>query len=162
MPGLTMVEAGRATLAAAVISHNLCLAVGAGSSQWASPPPDPASSDTQPVSPTAMVRASVKNYVTPDNSGAIVMPDGTRWSVSPNPTKYLYVSWVLAFGEGPTDRYRELGVYLDPTFDGTVTAGQNYIPWANVINAGNLLALERFSLIDRTGLRITFSKIMTF
>lgn len=163
MTGLVMVDSGRTTLAKRIYSSTICLAVGSGLSAWASPPADPAVTDSALAAPVAMVRSSAKSFVVPDSaSGTILMPDSSKWSISANPSKYLYVSFVLGFSDGAADVYKELGLYLDPTFTAGVPAGQNYVPWANVTAPGDLLALEHFLPIERTGVRATFSKILTF
>jgi hypothetical protein len=159
-----MISVGRATLTWAVQHHNICLALGSGLSSWPSPPIDMPVTDTALVTPVCMVRPTKKNFVTLADgaTGAIQMANGTTWNISSTKTQYLHCEYTLQFNEGVADQYRELGIYLDPTFSGAVTAGQNYIPWSAVTNPGELLALERFNMMDGAGVRETFGRIMAF
>lgn len=162
MPGLSLIDAGRVTLTAAILQRNVCLALGSGSASWSTPPPDPAVGDTGLVAPIAMIRPSTKSFVSLSPTGTIEMSDGTKWNLSNAKTRFLFVQYVLQYSDGPTDQYRELAIYLDPTFAAGVPVGQNYIPWAQVTSPGDLLALERFNMIDGSGSKEFFGRIMTF
>jgi hypothetical protein len=161
---LTIVDAGRATLAKAIKDKNVMLAVGSGQAAWTqlSNTPSLSGTETALVAPVAGVRPAVKDFVVPNAAGTIEAPDGSKWSISATPTKYLYLSFVLGFQDGPSEVLKELGLYLDPTYAAAVGAGQTYIPWASVTNAGNLLALERIAPLERAGVRQTIVKLITF
>lgn len=161
MSRLTLPDAGRITIASAIKLRTFALAVGSGDVAWGSTPPDVASNASALTAPIAMVRSSIVEFVTPNVAGTIEASDGSKWSVSVSPTKYLYLAFVLGFADGPSETLREIAVYLDPTIAGGIPGGQNYIPWASVTAPGSLFGLARFAPLARAGVRQTFGEIIT-
>lgn len=162
MPRLTLPDTGRITIASAMRARTFMLAVGSGSSVWGDTPPDVAQSATALVAPVAMVRHSLIDFVTEAANGIIQASDGTRWSISATPSKYLYMAFVLGYADGPTEVLREFAIYSDPVLANTVPAGQTYIPWASVVSPGALFGMARFPPLERQGVHQTFGEIITF
>ncbi len=160
---LVQTDIGRVVVATAVRAQAMYLGVGSGLAAWDAAPTAPAAADVGLVTPIAIVRPSQYAYVTQDNAaGTIAMPDGSKWAMSATPTRFLFLSAMLGFTDGPTETLREAGLFLGSTFAADVTAGQTYIPWAKVTNAGSMLAVQRFAPIQRAGTQETFNRIISF
>lgn len=159
---LVMPYAGRAALAAAVKSLPVTAAVGRGDGVWTDAPPDIPPTAAGLVDPFAMVRPRQVNFVATDPAGAIEAPDGTLWAVSETPTKYLYMEFVLGFADAPEHHLREYAIYLSSRFAPETPPGATFVPWEQVADPGQLLALKRFAPIERQGVRVTFGDILTF
>lgn len=158
---LTLVDVGRATIAKAIEATNIVLAIGSGDGAWGSSPPDVPLSATGLVAPLGIVRPTIKGYVVSDSGGSIVLDDGSKWSISVTPTANIYVQYVLGFSEASGSTLAEWALYLDPTFDGTVLVGQNYIPWAHVTSPGSLLGIERIPAEVHLGVQDTIERVIS-
>lgn len=145
MASLTI--SGRAALAKAVLDKqaSLFLAWGSGSAGW---DVTPVAADANTTSLTAEIgraRCSVASFVVPDAGGAVVTPSG-RYTVSATPTVYLYLKFDFN-NEFPSGlSIREVGLFSDVTLDPAILPGQYYILPGDVVEAGYLLATERFTV----------------
>jgi hypothetical protein len=160
MNRLTMPDVGRVTLAAAIKSHAIVMAIGTGQLAWDPTPPDIDPTVTALTTPLAVVRPTVVDYVVPAANGAIQAADGSKWALSGTPTRYLYATFTLGFDDGAGATLRELALYLDPVIAAGVPVGQTYIPMASVTALGSLFALKRFAGQPRAGAVEVFGEII--
>lgn len=89
-------------------------------------------------------------YVEPDPAGAIrFLEYGTRWTISPTLTRYLYVEADYAADEEPEESIREVGLYLnvDPA---TGHESDTYLIAANIDDLGQLVAVDRIFIASRS------------
>lgn len=159
---MTLPDAGRVTLAAAMQALDWTLAVGRGDPEWGEAPEIIVGTETALEDPYAMVRPSQCVFVAPDVNGAIELADSSKWSVSAEPTRYVYCAFVLGFADGPGETVRELAIYIGATFVEGTPPGATYLPWASVATPGDLLCLKRVAPIERAGVRHTFGEVLTF
>jgi hypothetical protein len=109
------------------------------------------------------VRARQTSFVRPKEDGEIVTQGGLKWTHSVEPTRYLFIKFVLEFADVQPAIVREIAIYLDASPHDGVPPGQNYIPAQEMKEQGLLYGLDRFSAIVRDGSnRQVFTTIMTF
>ncbi|MGX9427981.1 hypothetical protein [Bradyrhizobium sp. LeoA1S1] len=94
--------------------------------------------------------ASSVEFVLPDPNGNINTPGGDRWTVSPTPTRYLYVQVLFDYLEAQADTIREVGIFIDTVRKEGVPEGQLYLTPEEVAEPGYLLLLDRFAGIARS------------
>lgn len=148
----TITRSGRAAFAKALASLPLHLAWGTGDAAW----------DTDPSTMPSMVNAtSLTNevgrrlatqvaFVEPSDDGEIVIPSlsgsGTvqesRYSISADPTPYLYIRVSYDFQDAMNVIIRELAVFSDTKVDDALPAGQRYFIPANITDQGIMVAAQ--------------------
>jgi len=122
---------------------------GEGQSAW-----DVTSSEAPPGT-TALetllgIHQATWGYVTPDVAGAInFLEYGTRWTLAPGMTRYLYCEAEYLATEEPGETIREMGLYSDTISDAGLEADP-YWPVANIDTLGTLVALDRIFLSSRS------------
>lgn len=147
----TLQDAGRIALAIALKAMPMHLAWGNGLPDWDTTP------EAEPTDATALVaevgrrKVTSVEYVTPDAAGAIVMPGGERFTVSAQPTAWLYVRTVFDFEDATGQTIREVGLFVGGTTDGALPPGQHYFTPAQVLTPGRLYLLDRGERIERNG-----------
>lgn len=148
----TLTQTGRAAIAQAISNETLYLAWGSGLEAWDA---------TGAVLPSLVTATSLVNevgrrlcssvgFVTPDNSGSIVIPVSSgseevqeaRYSVSATPTPYLYVLTNFDFSDASNATIREMGVFMGGSVNPSLPAGQRYFTPGQVVNKGLLLACQ--------------------
>ncbi len=139
------------------------LAIGEGEEHWGETPPS-VPLDVEGLSGLqGFVRARQTAFVIPAAGGEIVTNGGMKWTSSVEPTRYLFVKFVLEFADAQPSILREIAVYLDAEPKDDVPPGQNYIPAGDMTSFGHLYGIDRFSAIVRDGSkRQVFTTIMTF
>lgn len=90
------------------------------------------------------------DFVVPDANGNVTTPDGSRWTISATPTRYLYVAVLFDFLEASTETIREVGIFVDTVPAAGVPQGQLYLTPDQVADPGYLLLLDRFAGIPRS------------
>lgn len=152
------VQSAATAVAQALKAAGVWVAWGNGDSAWDATPV------AEPVNATALVaergrrRASVIDYVVPNPSGTIVLPQGS-FSISPTPTNQLYVRCSFAATEEVGQAIREAAVFIGTTLVAGLPVGQDYFVPANILAPGTMLILERFAKINRTS---SFSTSLDF
>lgn len=153
---------GRETSAALMLGENFFLGVGEGDPAWDGAPVAPLTSDRALVAPVGVTRLRDIQFVTPDANGSISMADGAKFSVSANPTKFVYMYFLLGLSDADGFTLREDGIFHGTTLDGAVPGGDMYIPDASVTDYGTLMQVDRFNSIVRDGtLEQKFSFVIT-
>ena len=138
-------------VASALQGRAFWLGVGSGVAAWGDAPPAPSVTTTALENELGRLRARNTAMVMPDATGAISLPDLSRWSISATPTKYLYVNFVLEFNEIPTETLREAAIFIDTTAKADVPAGRNFVAAADIADAGEIFTIERFAPLARNG-----------
>lgn len=156
---------GRNVLAQAILDMDLMLAVGAGDAGWDDAVGAGDAELAQLTSLTDLIgvtRIRDKSFVTPDASGTIPMTDGSLYSLSDVPTRYVYLRFQLDLADASGVTLRESGVYVGTELSSSVPSGQMYIPAADVAEIGTMMQVSRFAPIVRDGsLSQIFSTILT-
>ena len=140
---------GRTALARAIASQSLYLAWGRGQPTWDDNP------EPEPTTATALVDeigrrlATAVQYVVPDPMGEIELPDGSRYTTSPQPSKWLHVRWTFDYADAAGETVRELGIFVGGTTAAGLPAGQRYFTAAEVATPGDLYTLERLPKFTR-------------
>lgn len=153
---------GRTAIATAIKSRTAHMAWGTGLSGWGATPPAPATTDTALVAEIGRRKATQIEYVTPDASGAIVVPEGA-YSISATPTLALYFKFFFDFTDAVGFTIREQAVFLDTVAGASVPAAQFYLTPAEVQNPGTLLVIQRTAPFTREiTTRQLFEFVVTF
>ena len=149
----TLTASGRGAIVKAIKERTLHLAWGTGNASW---------DEENAELPNLVNRTTLFNeigrravttsaYVTPDDAGDIVIPvtagenseiTEARYSISNDPTPYLYVRVAYDFNDAPNAVIRELGVFMDTVVDESVPQGQKYVTPDLVTDGGILLAMQ--------------------
>lgn len=153
---------GRIAQAELVAAQPFHIAWGTGDPAWdQESEPEPTNVRTL-VNELGRRQAKQVAFVNPDPAGTIETPQG-NFSLSAEPTRYLYVSVVFDFDEEPTARIRELGVFISCETDPALPAGQKYFTPDQVTAPGRLVLLDRSQNFPRNGsVRPAFEYVFPF
>lgn len=154
---------GRIALAESFAARALHLAWGLGDPAWGDDPP------AEPLAATALLAEICRRlptetaYVTPDAAGDIELPDGSRWTRSLAPTRYLFARFFFDFADAAGETLREIGLFVGGSTDPDLPPGQRLFGPAQVTANGRLYLLERIApLIRDPGVREDFAFVLTF
>lgn len=138
-------DRGRALLARLIAEQSIYLAWGRGLPAW------DGAAEPEPTTAAALVdeigrrRATAVQYVLPDAAGEVELPDGSRYTVSSEPTKWLLLRWTFDYADAAGETVRELGVFISGTVVAGLPPGQRYFTPDQVATPGELYTLERFA-----------------
>lgn len=153
---------GREVVAELFQAETFFLAIGNGDPAWDTEVSPPSAASTDLVAKVGVTRVRQSSFVVADPEGDITMSDGTRWTVSATPTRYVYLSFKLDLTDAQPETLREAGVFHDTQLAPAVPAGQFYIPHASVTDYGTLVHVDRFNSIVRDGtMEQSFNVIFT-
>ncbi|HZF61925.1 MAG TPA: hypothetical protein VEZ52_09930 [Desulfovibrio sp.] len=149
----TLTKTGRAAIAAAITNEKLYLAWGSGNEAWDAPDAVlPSLIDaTGLVAEVGRRIVSSVGFVTPDDSGGIVIPvsqgangevQEARYSPSATPTPYLYVLTNFDFADAANAVIREMGIFMGGSPVEGLPPGQRYFLPAEIANPGLLMAAQ--------------------
>lgn len=158
----TLQESGRIALAIAVASQPIHLAWGRGNPAWdALPEPDP-NNATALVDEVGRRSVTQVGYCLPSPVGEIELADG-NYTLSMEPTTYVYVRFTYAFADAAGETLREVGIFLGTQIKAGVPVGQRYFLPADLESSGRLYALERQVAFFRSPtLRQHFEYVLPF
>lgn len=143
-------DQGRIALASAIAAQPLYLAWGRGLPAWDAAP------EAEPTTASALTDeigrrlVTAVQYVLPHADGEIELPDGTRYTASAQPTKWLHARWTFDYQDAAGETVRELGVFIGGAMQAGLPAGQRYFTPAQVADPGALYTLERFDAFVRS------------
>lgn len=158
----TLVNTGRAAIAASIKDRLIVMGWGSGNAAWDSNPVAETVDKSALVVPVGYRKATEKSFVTPDPAGSIVVPTG-RFNLSANPTNHLYLRFTFDFEDSPSAEIRETGVFVDTVLQAGLPAGQMFYSVAQVTNPGTMLLAENVAKITRTpATRESFEFVVTF
>lgn len=157
-----LTTAGRVSYQQDASEQPFHLAWGAGDPSWLSNPPAESVGATALVDELGRLEADTVAFVTPDVDGPILLPSGNTYSISVEPTRYLYVYFHFLASQEPTATIREIGVFTDTVKAVEVPGGQRYLLPVEVDDPGSLLILEnlRPPITRSAGKRQEFAYIL--
>lgn len=142
-------DRGRALLARLVAAQAVYLAWGRGLPAWdGAPAPEPTAA-TALVDEVGRRRLTASQFVLPDVAGEIELPDGSRYTASAEPTKWLLLRWTFDYADAAGETIRELGVFIGGTVIEGLPVGQRFFTPEQVATPGDLYTLERFAAWTR-------------
>src|SRR5450830_1738431 len=109
----TLQESGRIALAIAVASQPIHLAWGHGSPAWDAAPQPEGNTNAGLVDEIGRRASTQVGYCRPDVNGEIELASG-RYTLSAEPTTFVYVKFVFAFAEAAGETIREQGSFWAP------------------------------------------------
>ncbi len=142
---------GREVVASLLFAQTYFLGLGRGDTAWDTALVQPSPSDIDLVDKIGVTRTRTQSYATPDTEGEIAMADGSKFTLTGTPTRYLYLLFKLDLADAVPQTLRECGVFHGTVLDGGVPGGQMFIPHASVVNYGKLIEVDRFNSIVRDG-----------
>lgn len=143
-----LTDSGRAAVATAIKAQAIHLAWGNGSVDWDSVPAPESVSTTKLVAEIGRRKVTQAMFCAPSPAGEIIVAEG-RFSISQEPTKYLYLRFAYDFEDGDAEVIRELGVFVGTVVKGTVPANQDYLKPGDVADPGQLLSLQYIQKLQR-------------
>lgn len=157
-----LVNSGRAAAAAAVKAQPIHMAWGSGDPSWDDVPIPESASAVALLNELGRRRASQVLFCLPDDNGELVVPTG-RFSVSTEPTKYLYMRFAFDFTDAEAATIRETAIFLGTVPEDTVPSGQEYLIPSEVEDPGLMLALEHIDkLVRSSSIRQQFEFVIQF
>ena len=143
-----LVSKGREVIAESLAARTMHLAWGSGDGSWITPPSE-SSGATALLNEIGRRLPTIVGYVVPDVAGAIVLPDGRKYTISGTPTNNLYLTFNFDYLDAPSSVIREVGVFVGGTVVSGLPGGQKYFTLAQVATPGKLLYLENYAPIFR-------------
>ena len=143
-------DRGRIALASAIAAQPLYFAWGRGLPEWdAATPPEPTNA-AELVDEIGRRLVTAVQFVVPHAEGEIELPDGTRYTASAQPSKWLNLRWTFDYTDVAGEDVRELGVFIGGQMAPGLPPGQRYFLNSQVIDPGELYTLERFPVFNRS------------
>lgn len=157
-----LTESGRTSVAYYLSLQNIHMAWGNGNASWDDEPERNDPSDTALVSEVGRLKATRVQFVNPDPAGAIELPEG-RFTLSVDPTKYLYLEFDFSYQHAIGEVIREASVFLGTTLKEGVSPSTAYLTPLQIENQGRMLVAERFGKFTRqANVRQKFSYVIQF
>lgn len=142
-------DQGRIALASAIAAQPLYFAWGRGLPAWdAETPPEPTTA-TALVDEIGRRLITSVQYVVPHAEGEIELPDGSRYTASAQPSKWVHARWTFDYADAAGEVVRELGVFIGGQMVAGLPPGQRYFTAAQVVDPGDLYTMERFDAFTR-------------
>ncbi len=144
-------QSARIAILSSIIEKELFFAWGSGNEEWDadSSLQENFYSATKLVKEVGRRKIQIKYFVTPDPDGIISLPESydidgtailTNYSVSSEPTNYLYLKVVFDYGDAVGETIREVGIFSDTVVDSELPLGQLYFEASQVLESGLLIA----------------------
>jgi hypothetical protein len=151
-----LTDIGRAAMAKAIKEQSIFLALGTGSPEWGTTPPDEDPGVTALLGEVGRRALTRSLYVVPDeDNGTIEVPtsvtvDGNnntvvstqKFSVSETPTRHVFVEFQLDFADAAGVTVRELGVYIGCVLRDDLPPGKMFFVAADFVDNGLLFQIE--------------------
>lgn len=142
------VDSSGAAIALAHQQAGVHLAIGRGDAAWDVTPVPPNSGDNALVSEIGR-RAANSLFVLPSDTGEINV-NGTRWTQSASPTRYLYLSTTFDNADAAGETIREFAAYVGTRIKNTVPPGTLFFTPAQMDATGQMLLLDRKLAVNKT------------
>lgn len=157
----TITQKGRAAMAMAIAKCALHLAWGSGRDEWDAPGAEiPSYAEAEAlVCEVGRRIPAIVGYVTPDETGGIIIPVGTtpdgkvqtaRYRLVSEPTPYLYFRADYDFDDGQNATIREAGIFVDPVVKEGLPPGQQYFTPDQILEPGYLFCAQRIDTLLRS------------
>lgn len=146
----TLQDSGRIALAKAIAAQPLYMAYGRGLPAWdATHEPEPTTATTL-VDEIGRRLVTAVQYVVPHAGGEIELPDGSRYTASAQPSKWLHARWTFDYADAAGETVREISVFIGGAMQAGLPAGQRYFDAAQVAQPGDLYTMERVAAFVRS------------
>ena len=139
-----LTNSGRAAVATAIKAQPIHLAWGSGDPAWDDAPAPESIETSGLLAEVGRRRVTQTLYCLPDPEGDLIVPTG-RFMASDVPTKYIYMRFAFDFEDAQSATIRELAVIVGSVIHADVPPGQAYVTPADVVDKGQLLALEHLT-----------------
>lgn len=157
----TITQKGRAAMAMAIAQRTIHMAWGSGLEEWDVPGAEiPSYADAEAlVSEVGRRVPAIVGYVTPDETGGIVIPIGVdgegkvltaRYRLVSVPTPYIYFRSDYDFDDGQNAVIREVGIFVDPVVKEGLPPGQRYFTPDQIVEPGYLFCAQRIDTLLRS------------
>lgn len=167
-----LTNSGRAAIAKALAASPLHFAWGSGDAAWGTTIPPESLNSTSLVSEIGRRIATSVQFVVPDDAGDIEVPlfnDPTsgnitkRFRIITTPSPYLYMRFIFDFADAPASIIREVAIFTDTAVNPTLPVGQRYFSPADIVDTGNMLALENLlhEIVRTPNSRQSFEFVLT-
>ena len=98
----------------------------------------------------------------PDDAGTIETPQG-NFTLSQEPTRWLYIRVVFGFDDAPTAHIREIGVFIGTETAAGLPVGQRYFTPDQIADGGHCYLIDRAQNFERSGsVRAAFEYVLPF
>lgn len=144
-----LTNSGRAAVAVSIKAQPIHLAWGSGLPDWDTGGESELPSTSDMTAEVGRRRVTQSLFCTPDPAGEIVVSEG-RFTVSTEPTNYLYLRFAYDFHDAPDATIRELGVFIGTVAKSTTPVGQDYLHPEDIEAPGTLLVYERIQKLVRS------------
>lgn len=144
-----LTDSGRAAVAASIKAQPIHLAWGSGSADWDVTQPPENVSTSALLAEVGRRKVTQAMFCTPSPTGEIVVQEG-RFTISSDPTKYLYLRFAFEFADAQDATIRELGVFIGTVAKNTVPSTQDYLEPDDIQSPGQLLVLEYIQKLQRS------------
>ncbi|MFI3271951.1 MAG: hypothetical protein R3Y11_07625 [Pseudomonadota bacterium] len=149
----TLTTSGRAPIAKAIVEQPLHLAWGTGSASWTEDNLPSIVGMTELVAEVGRRIPTKVGYVTPDESGDIVIPisagaqgavEEARYTLvtEDTPTPYVYILTNFDYADASNVTIREMAVFMGGEVDTDLPDGQRYFVPSEVTDNGIMLAAQ--------------------
>lgn len=145
----TFPNSGRIALAESIANETLHLAWGTGDGSWTTPPTEDANA-TALLNEVGRRTVSAVSYVTPSDTGEIVLPDGGKFTASVSHTRHLLLTINFDYPDASSSVIRELAVFIGTQVAAGLPIGQQYFTPGQVTNPGRMLHLENIAPLYRS------------
>jgi hypothetical protein len=157
-----LTNSGRVVMAKAVAAQAIHMAWGTGSAGWDATPVAVTPESTGLVNEVGRRLVTSVQYVTPNENGSIVVPNG-KFNLSGTPTRYLFLRFSFDFTDAPTSDIREVAVFVGTTTDPALPGGQMYFAPSDIVDPGIQLLADRVNKFTRSpSVRQAFEFVATF
>lgn len=160
---MVLTEVGHKTLAESMFAKEFFLAWGdlPIGTEWDRTPPTEDINADRLIQEVGRVKALVKEYVVPNDSGVINV-DGLKWAISGIPTKYIYLKFEFEQTMNSDSAIYQLGLFTDVV----PVAGkelETYLLPGDIDFEGNILLTENQAVVYRnSATREVFEFVITF
>jgi len=160
---MILVERGHIKLATEMYDEDFRLGWGTlpTGEEWGNSPEAEDLDSTTLIAEVGRIKSQTKNYVLPDDNGIIEI-DGIKWSISTEPTKYVYLKFVFEQDMNSSDTIYQLGIFTD-TVPAAGKETEDYLLPNEIDGTGELLLLENQPAVYRnSATREIFEYVITF
>jgi hypothetical protein len=128
---------------------------------WTDDPPAEDLTETTLIEEVGRIKSQVNEYDTPEAAGVIEV-DGINWSISTEPTKYIYLKFQFDQTHNSSDFIHQLGLFTDTI----VQAGDEdleYVQPTSITDIGKMILLENQPvLIRNSATKEAYEFVITF
>lgn len=160
---MVLVETGHIKLAKEMFDEDFRLAWGSlpTGTDWGNNPDPEDLESTELILEVGRIVSQVKEYVVQDVNGVLLI-DGIKWSVSVEPTKFVYLKFVFEQDMNSSDAIYQLGLFTN-TIPSTGHESDDYLQPVNIDNIGEIVLLENQPVVYRnSATREIFEYVITF